>query len=259
MTFKKCALTSLLLTLGACSGTSCSRTYERPPITQEVRDRNDNNLNSDTINEILDASVKIRSKYTYLENIDDMTSIELKIKGSLGSGVVLYDDDKEEFYVITANHVLPPKEIENGILLEQTVTAGEIEGEVIKRNEGIDLALLKLTGGKFMPYTRKFAQDTNIGDYVIGAGFPSGGQKILFKGFISSYDIRDEVPVHTVIDSSISPGDSGSGTYILQNGKAHLAGIVQVYYLNKRGQAGMSPLSYLRNFVKDTDIEDEYL
>ena len=110
-----------------------------------------------------------------------------------------------------------------------------------------------------IPIWSTFTEDIDVGNYVLGAGFPAGGQKTYFSGFVSSFDERDGIPVHTVIDTSISPGNSGSGVFILEDGKPHLAGIVQVYYTRKTGQAGMSPLSYLRNFIKDTPLEDEYL
>ncbi len=247
---------------------------------------------SDTARDLVfNSAVKVDVEYEY-EIIVGETKTAKSARSS-GSGVAIFDDESKRTYILTAGHIVPTKEqicIPTGWftqecykVLKKKMTVEGHPVEVVKHNKTFDIALIRLSG-KFLKhhFTGKLAGDLEVGDKIVGAGYPHGEWKSFHSGYVVGEDIGEGLedfaedseeakkeiiqikdihevfgaPRFVVLDISISPGDSGSGLYALKNGVPELAALVQVIYY-KEGQKGITPPQVLRGFVYGTDIADE--
>ena len=125
-----------------------------------------------------------------------------------GSGFFISADG----YVVTNNHV-----VENAEKITVTLKDGrEIEADVVGRDEGTDLAVLKVRGGGRFPYVNfENSAKPRVGDWVITVGNPFGLGGTATAGIISSYgrDIGDTFVDYIQIDAPINRGNSGGPTF----------------------------------------------
>ncbi len=245
---------------------------------------------------ILNSAVKIEARYTAEITVKtgDEEKKEIEPQVVAGSGVAVYDDELKKTYILTANHIIPSEEEECGSLFFMVIcskadmssvkySVDNFPAKVYKQNKTFDLALLEMESNP-LPYTfkGKLAQSIDVGDLVAGAGFSRGESKMLHTGYVAGQDLLEalkdreekeakdiyglvndlndifDVPVYIVLDTHISPGDSGSGVYVLNQGVPELAGLAHVKF-RKDGLGGITPLKVLRGFVDDTPIGDELL
>ncbi len=201
---------------------------------------------------IYDSSVLVHRSLTLEEKCSDSFSIN-----HVGSGVLLQDSQTEAKYVLTAEHVTvnqsfsckedPSKErsikIKNGKLTVAGYAATEL-----KENESADLALLKIEGGLgLMPaYKGKIAKQFNIGDYVMGVGYP-GGKHVYFIA-----NVKDIEKNWIILNHASKGGNSGGGIFRFGEQGFELMGAM-------RGGTAISSLKNLRELFKDTPLEDDYL
>ena len=249
-------------------------------------------LSNEAMDMILNSAVKVEREYEFEVVIGETKTIGTA-KGS-GSGVAIFDDESKKTYILTAGHLVPTKEeicLSTGFFTQECYKVLKkkmiVEGhtaEVVKHNETFDLALIKLSG-KYLGhhFAGKLAESMEVGNKIVGAGYPSGEWKSLRSGYVLGEDVGEglediagrepeakkelirikdlhdifEVPSYVVLDMSITPGDSGSGLYVLKDGVPELASIVQVIYNYKEGQKGVVSTKVLRGFVYGTDIADE--
>lgn len=234
---------------------------------------------------IINCVVKVEVEYTLEQKLGDITVP--RFAHSAGSGVAVLDRQTDKMYILTADHVLPTETELWGMKVVQTrITVENHPAEIYKRNETFDLGLLKLNG-KFLEhhYTGTLAKKIQVGDLIAGAGYPNGAFKAFHAGHVAGQDLDEDskkfiekdkdaknmytlindiydifgIPQYTVVDTHITPGNSGGGVYVFEKGEPKLAGLMHVKYTYKEGLKGISHPIVLTGFVKGTPIGDELL
>ena len=124
---------------------------------------------------------------------------------SLGSGFIL----DEEGFIATNNHV-----IENADQIQVKLKNGdEYDAEIIGTDPNTDLALIKITAEKKLPYLELGDSDaTDIGQWVVAIGNPFGLEHTVTAGIVSAKGrVIGAGPYDDFIqtDASINPGNSG--------------------------------------------------
>src|SRR3989344_204337 len=207
---------------------------------------------------IYQSSRRIDRSYVLEEKCNDSTTVN-----HFGSGVLLRDSQTGDEYFLTANHMTPyapgeycpctekkeGKEYKKGIkVLKSTLTVEGLPAEVVKQDEKIDQALLKIEGtlDSRLCYHGKIASQLHRGDYVMGTGFPSG------EHLYSVANVTERRPDMTVLNMKIIEGNSGGGVYRFADQGLELIGTV-------RGESSITPLEKMRELIKGTPLEDEYL
>jgi serine protease Do len=133
---------------------------------------------------------------------------------SLGSGVIV---DKEG-YVLTNNHV-----IANADEIMVMLSGGEeLPARIVGRDAKTDLALIKVTPGKNMPFLPLGdSEKLRVGDWVLALGNPFGLTSTVTAGIVSAKGRNIGAgPYDDFIqtDASINPGNSG-GPLVDLNGR----------------------------------------
>jgi serine protease Do len=124
-----------------------------------------------------------------------------------GSGFFISPDG----YVVTNNHV-----IENATEITVRMTdKRELKARVIGRDEGTDLAVLKVDGGRFPYVSFENQAKPRVGDWVIAVGNPFDLGGTATAGIISAYgrDIGESFVDYLQIDAPINRGNSGGPTF----------------------------------------------
>lgn len=207
---------------------------------------------------IYDSSLLVDRSYTLEEKCRDSTEVK-----AFGSGVLLRDSQTGDEYILTAEHMTPYspgeyypcKEEHKGTksekkikVLESNLTVKGLPARVVKRDEKIDQALLKIEGkiDSRLSYQGKIARQVQIGDYVMGAGFPNGKHPYSIANVIA---IKKDM---TLLNIKIIGGNSGGGFYRFGDRGLELVGTVM-------GETSITPLEKMRELIKGTPLEDEYL
>lgn len=199
------------------------------------------------------SSLRVDRFQTLEEKCNDSTEVN-----HFGSGVLLRDSQTGENYVLTAEHMTPGSSYsceENGSKREIKVreghlTVAELPAAVIITDEKVDHALLKIEGkmeSGFFPYQGKIASQLHNGDYVIGVGFPNGKHTY----FIANVKEKEE-DITLLNVNEIIGGNSGGGVYRCSDQGLELIGTV-------KGGTTITSLKKLREFLKGTPLEDDYL
>ena len=126
-----------------------------------------------------------------------------------GSGFLISQDG----YIVTNNHVVADAEEITVRLKDER----EFKATVVGRDEGTDLAVLKIQGNNF-PFVRfeDAAQaQPRVGDWVITVGNPFGLGGTATAGIVSAYgrDIGETFTDYIQIDAPINRGNSGGPTF----------------------------------------------
>jgi serine protease Do len=124
-----------------------------------------------------------------------------------GSGFFVSPDG----YIVTNNHV-----IENADSITVTLTdKRELKAKVVGRDEGTDLAVLKVEGHDYPFVTFENKAKPRVGDWVIAIGNPYLLGGTATAGIISyaGRDIGDKFVDYLQIDAPINRGNSGGPTF----------------------------------------------
>jgi serine protease Do len=126
---------------------------------------------------------------------------------SSGSGFFISADG----YIVTNNHVIENAESIKVVLKDER----ELEATVVGRDEGTDLAVLKVQGSNFQFVNFENSAKPRVGDWVIAVGNPFGLGGTATAGIISAYgrDIGETFVDYIQIDASINRGNSGGPTF----------------------------------------------
>jgi len=142
-------------------------------------------------------------------NRTDKGQPKLPTQQSAGSGFFISPDG----YIVTNNHVVENAESIKVVLKDET----ELEAVVVGRDEGTDLAVIKVKGtGRQFPYVNfENAGKPRVGDWVIAVGNPFGLGGTATAGIISAYgrDIGETFVDYIQIDAPINRGNSGGPTF----------------------------------------------
>lgn len=126
---------------------------------------------------------------------------------SAGSGFFISADG----YIVTNNHV-----VENATEIKVVLKdERELKARVVGRDEGTDLAVLKVDGGNFPYVDFENSAKPRVGDWVIAVGNPFGLGGTATAGIISAYgrDIGETFVDYIQIDAPINRGNSGGPTF----------------------------------------------
>jgi serine protease Do len=137
--------------------------------------------------------------------------------GSLGSGFIISADG----YIVTNNHVVAPAR-PDAVVEQITVTMTdrtEFEAEVVGRDVASDIALLKITPTRPLPFVR-FADSTQVrvGDWVVAIGNPFGLGGTVTAGIVSALHRNIGAGLYDryiQTDASINSGNSGGPMFDL--------------------------------------------
>ncbi|MES2724289.1 MAG: Do family serine endopeptidase [Pseudomonadota bacterium] len=131
----------------------------------------------------------------------------LPTQQSSGSGFFISADG----YIVTNNHVVENADEIKVVLKDER----ELEAVVVGRDEGTDLAVLKVKGGNFPFVNFENAAKPRVGDWVITVGNPFGLGGTATAGIISAYgrDIGETFVDYIQIDAPINRGNSGGPTF----------------------------------------------
>ena len=126
-----------------------------------------------------------------------------------GSGFFISPDG----YIVTNNHV-----IENAKEIKVVLPGPdqrELPARIIGRDEGTDLAVIKVEGSKYPYVDFENSARPRVGDWVIAVGNPFGLGGSATAGIISAYgrDIGEKFVDYIQIDAPINRGNSGGPTF----------------------------------------------
>ena len=172
--------------------------------------------------------------------------------GSLGSGFIVSPDG----YIVTNNHVVAPAR-PDAVVEQITVTLAdrtEFEAEVVGRDVVSDIALLKITPTRPLPFVR-FADSTRVrvGDWVLAIGNPFGLGGTVTAGIVSALHRNIGAGLYDryiQTDTAINSGNSGGPMFDL-NG--NVIGINTALYSPTGGNIGIGfaiPAEQIRPVVE---------
>ena len=126
---------------------------------------------------------------------------------SSGSGFFISPDG----YIVTNNHVIDGAEDIKVV----TKDGAELTATVVGRDEGTDLAVLKVTGHNFPFVSFETAVRPRVGDWVVAVGNPFDLNGTATAGIVSAYnrDIGQNFVDYIQIDAPINKGNSGGPTF----------------------------------------------
>ena len=157
-----------------------------------------------------------------------------RVQNSLGSGVIVSADG----LVVTNHHVIDRADEITVVLTDRR----EFDAEVVTRDEGTDLAVLRIkSGGEKLPFLELRDSDTlEVGDLVLAIGNPFGVGQTVTSGIVSALARTargvSDFGFFIQTDAAINPGNSG-GALIALDGR--LIGINTAIYSRGGGSNGI--------------------
>jgi serine protease Do len=129
---------------------------------------------------------------------------------SSGSGFFISSDG----YIVTNNHVVENAQEITVVLKDER----ELKATIVGRDEGTDLAVLKVQGSNFPFVDFENSAKPRVGDWVITVGNPFGLGGTATAGIVSAYgrDLGDSSSTfvdYLQIDAAINRGNSGGPTF----------------------------------------------
>lgn len=121
---------------------------------------------------------------------------------SLGSAVAITNN------ILATNCHVASK---GNYLVTKIGTAPKV-AKLIYHNEAIDLCLVEVSEGQFIPVQIRDSKDVKIGEDVFAIGNPKGLEKTLSRGIISNRSIINGTALLQT-DAAIAPGSSGGGLF----------------------------------------------
>ena len=114
-------------------------------------------------------------------------------------------------YVVTNNHVIEDAESIKVVLKDET----ELEATVVGRDEGTDIAVLKVKGAGYTFVNFENSARPRVGDWVLTVGNPYNLGGTATAGIVSAYgrDIGETFVDYIQIDAPINRGNSGGPTF----------------------------------------------
>lgn len=162
------------------------------------------------------------------------STVKLRCQGSVGSGFFIAED-----LVLTNAHVLCPA----GERIRAVLSDGrEIEGVEDRRDDWLDIALVRVPGAKARPLPRGDALDLHTGDRVVFIGTPEGLDFTVHEGIVS-HSIRSVMGVgYLQIDANVNSGNSGGPLFDPQG---RVVGIVTAKVTGADGLGFALPINYV--------------
>ncbi len=172
-----------------------------------------------------------------------------RVQNSLGSGVILRADG----LVVTNFHVIKDADEISVVLADRR----EFDAKVLRSDERVDLAVLKIDAGKeVLPTLQLLDSDqVQVGDLVLAIGNPFGVGQTVTQGIVSALARTNtgitDYNFFIQTDAAINPGNSG-GALVTMDGR--LAGINTAIYSRSGGSIGIGfaiPANMVRTVLSD--------
>jgi len=169
------------------------------------------------------------------------STVAIRCPRSLGAGFFVAED-----LVLTNAHVACPPGEPITVVLQN---GGAVRGDTIRRDEGLDLALIRVPGVQGKPIPLGDAGTLRAGDRVVLAGSPKGMEFTYHEGVVSNPS-RPYLGVSYIqIDAGINPGNSG-GPLVDDEGRA--VGIITLKRSDAEGIGLALPINYA--YAADTAL-----
>jgi serine protease Do len=126
---------------------------------------------------------------------------------SAGSGFFISADG----FIVTNNHVIEDAESIKVVLKDET----ELDATVVGRDEGTDIAVLKVKGSGYTFVNFENSARPRVGDWVLTVGNPYNLGGTATAGIVSAYgrDIGETFVDYIQLDAPINRGNSGGPTF----------------------------------------------
>lgn len=180
-----------------------------------------------------------------------------KGESGIGSGIIV---DKKG-YILTNNHVASKQANDITVSL---FDGRDLKGKVVWADEGLDLAVLKITGDNLTVASLGNSKILTVGDTAIAIGNPLGltFQRTVTSGIISAINrtIGDasgffmEDLIQT--DASINPGNSGGP---LININSEVIGINTVKVTSAEGMGFAIPINIVKPILKSIEEKGNFV
>lgn len=157
-----------------------------------------------------------------------------RVQNSLGSGVIVSADG----LIVTNHHVIDKADEITVVLTDRR----EFEAEVVTRDEGTDLAVLRISAkDEQLPFLKMRDSDQlEVGDLVLAIGNPFGVGQTVTSGIVSALARTargvSDFGFFIQTDAAINPGNSGGALISLDGG---LVGINTAIYSRGGGSNGI--------------------
>ena len=157
-----------------------------------------------------------------------------RVQNSLGSGVIVSAGG----LIVTNDHVIDKADEITVVLTDRR----EFEAEVVTRDEGTDLAVLRIKAeDEKLPFLELRDSDTlEVGDLVLAIGNPFGVGQTVTSGIVSALARTargvSDYGFFIQTDAAINPGNSGGALIALDGG---LVGINTAIYSRGGGSNGI--------------------
>jgi len=153
----------------------------------------------------------------------------LRCKDTMGSGFFITKD-----LLLTNAHVVCPG-------LQVQLGKKTLPGEVVRQDDGVDLALVKVAGAGAPRLTLGDATTLAVGDPVVLLGSPQGLGDSLQRGTVSHVGRGIMGNVYVQIDANVNPGNSGGP---LLDRKGRVVGVTSMAYTGGKGIGFALPINY---------------
>lgn len=178
-----------------------------------------------------------------------------QLRQGAGSGVIISSDG----YIVTNNHVIDGADKIQVHLNDRRM----LEGKVVGRDPGTDLALLKVDAKDLATVPYGNSDDLRVGEWVLAVGNPMNLTSTVTAGIVSAkarninllqYDAaRDIIPLESFIqtDAAVNPGNSGGA---LVDASGQLVGINSAIASTTGAYSGYSfaiPSNIVRKVASD--------
>jgi serine protease Do len=160
---------------------------------------------------------------------------------SSGSGFFISQDG----YIVTNNHVVDGADVIKVVTKE----GKELKATVVGRDQGTDLAVLKVDGEGYPFVTFETQVRPRVGDWVVAVGNPFDLNGTATAGIISAYnrDIGENFVDYIQIDAPINRGNSGGPTFDVYG---RVIGVNSAIYSPTGGSVGIG-------FAIPADVADQ--
>jgi len=197
---KKLLIVFLVLILVGC------QQINEDELKQEIK----NEILEEMQSQIVDFNEQLKSVSSQAKNCTIVVEITLPDESkSHGSGVI-YEQDSNDYYVITNEHVIRYYQSIEVYLPNQD---RYLSASFIKSDPTVDLAILKITTGEVLDICELEPVDYMVGELVLSVGTPIDLDYLntVTLGIISKID--DDFIQH---DAAVNPGSSGGPLFNLE-------------------------------------------
>jgi S1-C subfamily serine protease len=167
--------------------------------------------------------------------------VSIRSRFGSGSGVIIRSDG----VILTNEHV-----VESSRTVQVGLASGEaLVGEVLGRDESIDIAVVRVEGRRFEPAPLGDSDVIQVGQSAIAIGNPAGFERTVTTGVVSALDrsLGGNYAELIQTDAAINPGNSGGP---LLDSSGRVIGINTAVLRNAVGIGFAVPINLARDVAE---------